>query len=132
MNRFLNIARENHHKIFKIFLILIAIGIIVSIFTREGKFKYEFQKGKPWRHETLIAPFDFPIAKTPLEIEEETQEINENKKLYFSKKVGAKEQSVVDFSEELDENFPAFLTQLLAVKDDEEEKKKIKEEISRE
>src|SRR5690606_11841773 len=107
-------------------------GIIVSIFAREEKFKYEFQKGKPWRHETLIAPFDFPIAKTPLEIEEETQEINENKKLYFSKKVGAKEQSVVDFSEELDENFPAFLTQLLAVKDDEEEKKKIKEEISRE
>ena len=31
--------------------------LIVSFFPREKKFKYEFQKGKPWMHEDLIAPF---------------------------------------------------------------------------
>ncbi len=30
---------------------------------RTGKFKYEYQLSKPWQHETLYAPFDFPIYK---------------------------------------------------------------------
>src|SRR5690606_27082205 len=119
MKRFLNIAKENHHKIFKYFLVIIAIGIIVSIFPREGKFKYEFQKGKPWIHETLIAPFDFTIAKTPAEIEEETQQIIENKKLFFIKNPGIKEKSVVGFSQKLDEEFPAFLNKLIAAENSE-------------
>ena len=40
------------------------MGLIVFIFPKDGKFKYEFQKGKPWQHVDLIAPFDFPIYKS--------------------------------------------------------------------
>ncbi|MBT5615817.1 MAG: HDIG domain-containing protein, partial [Flavobacteriales bacterium] len=40
------------------------------------KFKYEFTKGKPWMHETIIAPFDFSILKSVEEIESEKDIIN--------------------------------------------------------
>jgi putative nucleotidyltransferase with HDIG domain len=50
---------------------------------REGKFKYEFQKGKPWMHETLIAPYDFPIYKSQKQIRTERDSILENFKPYF-------------------------------------------------
>ena len=41
---------------------------------RTVKFKYEYQKMKPWQYESLYAPFNFPIYKTAeqLRIEEES------------------------------------------------------------
>ena len=35
---------------------------------RTVKFKYEYQKMKPWQYESLYAPFNFPIYKTAEEI----------------------------------------------------------------
>jgi putative nucleotidyltransferase with HDIG domain len=35
---------------------------------RSPKFVYDYQKGAPWMHETLIAQFDFPILKTDEQI----------------------------------------------------------------
>lgn len=55
----------------RILLYLAAAVILFFLFPSAGKFKYEYQKGRPWMHETLIAPFDFPIYKTQQEIEQE-------------------------------------------------------------
>lgn len=38
--------------------------LLLLLFPKEGKFRYEFQKGKPWMHEVLVAPFDYPVYKT--------------------------------------------------------------------
>lgn len=48
-----------------------------------GKFKYEFQKGKPWQFENLYAPFDFSIQKTDSEIAKEKQVIESNQLPYY-------------------------------------------------
>jgi putative nucleotidyltransferase with HDIG domain len=40
---------------------------------RTGKFKYEYQLSKPWQHETLYAPFDFPIYKDYETLDAETE-----------------------------------------------------------
>lgn len=45
------------------------------VFPGESRFKYEFQKGSPWRHETLIAPFNFAILKTDAEIKSENDSV---------------------------------------------------------
>ena len=50
--------------IYKIILFLITTVCLVYLFPRSGGFKYSFQTGKPWPYETLLAPFDFPIAKS--------------------------------------------------------------------
>lgn len=65
--------RNNHEQLFRIFLFLLALAVIVYVFPRQAKFKYEFTKGKPWMHETIIAPFDFSILKSldELKIEKE-------------------------------------------------------------
>lgn len=64
-------------------LFLLAIILIVIVFPREGKFKYEFQKGKPWPHEDLIADFDFPIYKSVEALEKEKELIETQQAIYF-------------------------------------------------
>jgi putative nucleotidyltransferase with HDIG domain len=43
------------------------------LFPRQAKFKYEFTKGKPWLHETIIAPFDFSILKSESDLDKEKE-----------------------------------------------------------
>jgi len=78
---------ENLYKkqslIYKYFLYVLAVGFIVFFFPKGGKFKYEFQKGKPWQFENLYAPFDFSIKKSDEEITLERQEIEKNQPQYF-------------------------------------------------
>ncbi len=85
--------------IYKYVLYVVAIGFIVFFFPKGGKFKYEFQKGKPWQFETLYAPFDFSIKKTDAEIAKEKQNINETSGQYFrydQKKVNSVYQDYED------------------------------------
>ena len=62
---------------------MVSVGFIVFFFPKGGKFKYEFQKGKPWQFENLYAPFDFSIQKTDDELAKENQQIRENQSTYF-------------------------------------------------
>ena len=68
--------RDNHEQVFRVSLFLLTLALIVYAFPRQAKFKYEFTKGKPWMHETIIAPFDFSILKSVEEIESEKDIIN--------------------------------------------------------
>ncbi|WP_459187707.1 HD family phosphohydrolase [Parabacteroides sp. APC149_11_2_Y6] len=53
-----------------VFFITAAL-LIAYFFPREGKFRYQFYEGKPWRYGLLTAPSDFPIYKTDAEVEAE-------------------------------------------------------------
>ena len=59
---------------------------IVYLFPKGGQFPYNIQKGKPWQYENLYAPFDFAILKTDEDVSKEKEEIEANKKLYFTVK----------------------------------------------
>lgn len=69
--------------IYKYILYVVAIGFIVFFFPKGGKFKYEFQKGKPWQYENLYAPFDFSVKKTDEELAKEKKEISEKTLQYY-------------------------------------------------
>jgi hypothetical protein len=75
--------RTKYKNIFNGVLFVFTIVVIVLLLPREGKFKYEFQKGKPWRHETLIAPYDFPVYKSQKQVKSERDSIQENTPPYF-------------------------------------------------
>jgi putative nucleotidyltransferase with HDIG domain len=45
--------------------------LLVFIMPRSPKFNYDYKKGSPWMHETLLAQFDFPILKTESQLLEE-------------------------------------------------------------
>ncbi|HKI90020.1 MAG TPA: HDIG domain-containing protein [Draconibacterium sp.] len=57
-----------------IMVFLVSAFLLYLILPGEPKFKYEYQKGFPWRHENLVAPFDFAILKSPKELEKEKDE----------------------------------------------------------
>jgi len=75
--------RNHYQHIFKGFLFVLAIAVLVWIFPQQGKFKYEFSQGKPWLHEDLYAPFDFSIDKLEEDIIKEKEEAMEGLPYYF-------------------------------------------------
>ncbi|AUS06199.1 HD family phosphohydrolase [Pseudotamlana carrageenivorans] len=83
MKDFINRLYRNHSLIYKGLLFIFTTFLIVHLFPKSGKFKYNFEKGKPWQSENLYAPFDFAIRKTEAEISEEKRIIKENSILYF-------------------------------------------------
>jgi hypothetical protein len=70
-------------SILRVIYFLLSIALIVFFLPREGRFKYEFQKGKVWMHEDLFAPFDFPIYKAENEILAEKNRILRDFKPFF-------------------------------------------------
>ena len=51
--------------------VLVVVALLVYFLPRESKFGYEYEQGRPWRYNSLIAPFDFPIYKTQQEVDAE-------------------------------------------------------------
>ncbi len=74
MDKFLNKLRDQYDLIGKIFLFVLMIALLLAIFPREGKFRYEYQKGKPWQHYDLIAQSDVAILKPEAELQAEINE----------------------------------------------------------
>lgn len=57
---------------YKVLVPLVVLFLVLTlIFPRSAKFNYDYRKGSPWSHETLLAQFDFPILKTDEQIREE-------------------------------------------------------------
>ncbi|MEI7596837.1 MAG: HDIG domain-containing metalloprotein [Bacteroidota bacterium] len=83
MKKLIHLISNQHDWIYKILLILIAFSSIVAVLPKEGKFKYEFQKGKRWMNKDLEAPFDFGIQKTTDEINSEKKSILENIRPFY-------------------------------------------------
>ncbi|PCJ93278.1 MAG: phosphohydrolase [Flavobacteriaceae bacterium] len=84
MSKSLDNLYKNQSHIFKYILYLASIFFIVFFFPRGGKFKYEFQKGKPWQYENLYAPFDFSIKKGDAEVEQERMAVVDNQINYYT------------------------------------------------
>ncbi len=62
----------NIPRTFKAYLPLIGLFLLlVFIMPRSPKFNYDYVKGSPWMHETLLAQFDFPVLKTEAQLLEE-------------------------------------------------------------
>jgi len=109
MKQIFNFLKEHYKIIFRLFLFLLTIAIIVYIFPREGKFRYEFQKGRPWMHATLIAPFDFPIYKSDKQLQAERDSILNNYKPYFVYDSSVLAVQSKEFSNTFDEKMEDFL-----------------------
>ncbi len=84
MNSIFSKLQHNYYEIFKIVMFILAAAIVAWISPNESIFKYEFQVGKPWNHNDLIAPFDFSIIKTPKQIEDEKAALLSTFKPYFA------------------------------------------------
>ena len=73
ISSFLSKVGHSYQVIFTVLAFMLALFLVVWQMPRTAKFKYEYQKMRPWQYESLYAPFNFPIYKTAeqLKIEEE-------------------------------------------------------------
>ena len=83
MKDFINTLYRNHSLMYKVLLFFSTTFLIVYLFPKSGKFKYNFDKGKPWQSENLYAPFDFAIKKSAEELNKEQTIISQNSPVYF-------------------------------------------------
>ena len=83
MSKFVNKVYRNNAIVYKVILFLITVVSIVYLFPKGGQFKYDFNKGKPWQYDNLLAPFDFSIQKNQEEIDAEKLQLTKNNKSYF-------------------------------------------------
>ncbi len=83
MKDFINKLYRNHSLIYKALLFVCTTFLIVYLFPKSGKFKYNFERGKPWQSENLLAPFNFAIKKAEDELKEEKTKIESEAHLYF-------------------------------------------------
>ncbi len=109
MKDFINLLYRNHSLGYKLLLFLSTTFLIVYLFPKSGKFKYNFEKGKPWQSESLQAPFDFAIKKTDLEINSEKQAIKDNANLYFDLDDKVYNRVVENYRTEFQNTFPDTL-----------------------
>ncbi len=105
MNAIINKWYKNHALIYKILLLLTTTLFVVYLFPKTGKFRYSFEKGKPWQSENLLAPFDFAIRKTENELQKERDAINERSEVYFNVDYSVKNAVLEDYLKVFDLNF---------------------------
>ncbi|TCO08803.1 HD family phosphohydrolase [Natronoflexus pectinivorans] len=94
----------------RILLFIAAILLVIYIFPRQGKFRYEYTHGRPWTHETLIAPFDFPIHKSQAELRAERENALHNFRPYFNYEPSISGQMIQFFEETYVSQLPTLLS----------------------
>lgn len=105
MKELLNKWYKNHALVYKILLFLVTTLFIVYLFPKTGKFRYSFEKGKPWQSENLYAPFNFAIKKASEEIEKERLDIENRASVYFDINVEIGDQILSDYITKFNETF---------------------------
>ncbi|MCX7549454.1 HD family phosphohydrolase [Xanthomarina sp. F2636L] len=109
MKDFINFLYRNHSLAYKLILFISTTFLIVYLFPKSGKFKYNFERGKPWQSENLYAPFDFAIKKTDEEIKTEKKEITDKANLYFNVESGILERVISEYKSEFKLELPDSL-----------------------
>ncbi|WP_319590634.1 HDIG domain-containing metalloprotein [uncultured Draconibacterium sp.] len=101
MNKFLKRLKSYTRLLLQVLLFVITAVALYLILPGEPKFKYEYQKGFPWRHENLVAPFDFAILKTANELDDEKSEQIASLVPYFANDTTQKNESIARLRQDL-------------------------------
>lgn len=109
----LNIFFKLQSSIYRFTLFFLSVAFVVFIIPKKGKFQYDFELAKPWKHQTLISPFDFLIQKTVSEIDSEKLEISKNFKNNFIKIPGFSDSITSKISLKLKDSLPYLKTQAI-------------------
>lgn len=68
---------------YRVVIFIVAALLMVLSFPTVERVQYEYELLRPWRHEDIIAPFDFPIYKSDVEYDTERDSILANFPPYY-------------------------------------------------
>lgn len=91
-------------------IFILATLLITYVFPRQGKFKYSFNEGRPWRYGLLTAPFDFPIFKSQQQLQQDQDSILVFYEPYYKIDKAAETEAIAEF--DADSNLDPSLSKL--------------------
>lgn len=100
MKQILFFFQNKQSQISVALLFALSVAVVIYIYPRESKFKYEFAKGRPWMYDNLVAPFDFAIQKSQEELKEEKKQILTNKTVILRRNEEAAQIALQGFEKE--------------------------------
>ncbi|GAB4323263.1 MAG: HDIG domain-containing protein [Bacteroidales bacterium] len=107
MVRIFSWFRNRYLEFGRMALFLLSSVLLMLIFPHEQKFRFEYQTGKPWLYNDLIAPFDFGILKSNEELRAEEEELMASFHPYFV----FDEQRTTDNRDALEQEFTTLWNQ---------------------
>jgi len=111
MKDLINKWYKGHALLYKILLFVGTTFLIVYLFPKSGRFKYNFDQGKPWQSVNLLAPFDFAIKKSTEELQEERSKAIKSSPIYFNLSKSAKNAVYQKYEGRFREIFPDSVTE---------------------
>ncbi|MCL6102971.1 MAG: HDIG domain-containing protein [Bacteroidetes bacterium] len=96
------ISPKRWHRIFLAILFLLTSIALYFSLPHEARFRYEYQKGRPWMHATLYAPFNFAIIKSEQEIKHEKDSLLKGEIPYFVFADSITQRAISSLSNEID------------------------------
>ena len=102
---FFNIFRHRYYELAKILMFILAVLLVYWQMPKQASFRYEYQLFKPWQHETLYAPFDFPIYKDVEMLRVENEEALKSVKPIFRFDVEATRVAKARLEESFDQQW---------------------------
>lgn len=101
------------HTIYITSLFIVITIVLYFALPQEGRFRYEFQKGRPWMHSTLIAPYNFAIMKSEKAIGEERDSLLKSVTPYFLLHDSIGQQQLTNLSAKIDQLTRTANTEIL-------------------
>ena len=86
--------KQKNYNIPTVVYFVVTALLIAYFFPREGKFRYQFYEGKPWRYGLLTAPSDFPIYKTDDEVKAEKDSVLRKFEPYYRMNPGIQKEEI--------------------------------------
>ncbi|MGO1671289.1 MAG: HD family phosphohydrolase [Sphingobacterium sp.] len=114
---------QQNSNLWKYTMVVITIILICIFLPKQPRFRYEYQKGKPWNHESLTSPYNFAILKTAEEVERDREHILKTvQPIYNLNDVASKEQ-IDQFNTDLNEKWQSNQLDSSSTEDIEEYRK---------
>lgn len=75
ISTFLSKVAHSYQVVYRVLLFVVFLFCIIWQMPRTVKFRYDYQKMRPWQYESLYAPFNFPIYKSSEQLKNEETEL---------------------------------------------------------
>ena len=87
-------------------LVIITVILVVWFMPRDSRKNFKVEIGKPWKHEALTAPFDFPIYKSEKAIQIERDSVMQTYEPYYNYRVSVESDQIKHFVDDFKKGLP--------------------------
>ena len=95
----IELALSKKENIVSLLLVIAVIIFIAFLFPSAGQFNLDYKNGEVWKHDDLLAPFEYPLLKSPEEISRLRNKVKNEFIPYFksTRKRGKVSGEILDF-----------------------------------